>query len=268
METPNRENGLKVLFISTLLLVYAAGCANEKAANIHLNMGLAYLESRQYSSALKELMDAEKENPQDPRIHYYLGITYHAKNLPDEAIRELKKAVEIKTDYSEAYNYMGMVYDGMGRYDLAIQSFKNALSNILYETPSYAMNNMAWSYFKKGDYDSALLQFSEALKHEPNMMNHAALEKNIGVVLYRKSNPNSAVMHLKRSLEIAPDFVEARYWLGKCYLLNKDRKSAISEFNAVIKAAPDSEFALRARSELDSMSAAAEPEKKTRKRRR
>jgi tetratricopeptide (TPR) repeat protein len=223
------------------------------AANVHLKSGTAYIESRQYAAAIKELLEAEKNNPGDPTIKYYLGIAFHMKNLPEEAVRSLTGAVELKPDYSEAYNYLGLVYDGMGRYDEAIRSFQKALSNILYETPSYALNNMAWSYYKKGDYESAIARFKEAVGQENSLFSRAMLEKNIGMVYFRMEDMPQASLHLKKALDMAPEFTEARYWLGKVYAATKKRSAAAREFQEVVKAAPESEFGIRAKEELEKL---------------
>ncbi|HPL62595.1 MAG TPA: tetratricopeptide repeat protein [Syntrophales bacterium] len=255
MEATNRTRlrRMSVFFLIFVLPLFASACANEMAANLHLKSGMAYIEARQYAAAIKELLAAEKENPGDPAIKYYLGMSYHLKNLPDEAVKYLTRAVELKPDYSEAYNYLGLVYDGIGRYDDAIRSFQNAVSNILYETPSYALNNMAWSYFKKGDYESALARFKEAMGQENNLFSRAMLEKNIGMVYFTKGDMSQASAHLSRSLNMAPEFTEAHYWLGKVYAATKKRGAAVREFQEVVKAAPESEFGIRAKEELEKL---------------
>lgn len=252
-----RQGKLRVIFLLLLSALSAAfvigGCANEKAAGIHLNSGIAFLESQQYAPALKELVEAQKLNPDDPVIYYYLGILYHVRGLPQESIRELQKAISLKPDYSDAYNYLGLVYDSRGQYDQAIASFKKAVANVLYETPSFAWNNMGWSYFKKGDYGAAAAAFQEAIRLEPNAFNHAVFENNIGRALLEKGDTDSAVLHFNQVLKISPNFIEARYWLGKCFEAQKRKYAALKEYRAVMAEAPGTDLAEKAREAADSL---------------
>ena len=236
-----------------ILVALVAGCANEKAAAIHLNAGTAYLESRQYALAIKELRQAVENNPSDPAGHYYLGIAYHAKGTDKDAIRELQTAISLKADYSEAYNYLGMVYDGLGDFDNAIANFKKALANIVYETPSFAWNNLGWTYFKKKDYDAAVASFSEALKVEPNAYNRAVYENSLGRAFFEKKDFDSAIIHLTKAVQITPESMESRFWLGKSFQAQNKTTLALQEFQIIISKIPNTELALRAKAEIDAI---------------
>jgi tetratricopeptide (TPR) repeat protein len=245
--------GLSSLAVLVCLVLFIGGCANEKAARLRLNSGIAYLESRNYPLALKELLEAEKQDSSNPLIHYYLGILYHVKGLPNDSIREFEKAIDLKSDYSEAYNYLGLVYDSTGQFDNAIASYKKALSNLLYETPSFAWNNLGWSYYKKGDYDAAVSAFSEAIKLEPNLYSHAVFEINIGRSFLAKKEYDRAILHFNKVLQTAPDFIEARYWLGKCFEGQNKKYAALKEYQAVIAKVPNTELAIKAKAEIDQL---------------
>ncbi len=250
-----KGKAIKLMLAAALLLLFLpAGCANQEAAGIHLKSGIAYLEARQYTPALKALLDAQKENPDDPQIHYYLGILYHEKNLENEATREFERAIALKPDYSDAYNYVGLIHASAGRHDEAIAAYKKALSNLLYETPSFSWYNMGLSYLKKGSYDEALKSFNEAIRNDPNQFNHARYETEIGKAYLKKGEADKAGLHFSRAVKIAPDFLEARYGLGKSYQLQGRNPLAVREFQTVLTAAPDSELGLKAREEIESLS--------------
>jgi type IV pilus assembly protein PilF len=241
-----------------MVVVVAAGtwsCSakNTKLAGLHLDKGVSYIQQGQYTSALRELLEAKKLNPDDHVMRYYLGIAYHGKRLIPEAVAEFKEAIQIKPDYSDAHNYLGTVYSEMGRWDEAIEEFNLAVSNILYETPSGALNNMGYAYFRKGDYQTALSKFDEAVKREPTTLLGPLIEKNRGMTFFARGQFHQAVLHLKKSLADAPDFAESRYWLARCYLELKNTNAAKEEFLAIVKIAPDSEFGIRARTALEAI---------------
>jgi Flp pilus assembly protein TadD len=87
-------------------------------ADIHMSLGMAYIEANQYTPALKELMEAEKYTPKDARIHFYLGIAYHGNGFSDKAVDAFKRAIDLKPDYSEAHNFLGIIYSNAGQWDM------------------------------------------------------------------------------------------------------------------------------------------------------
>lgn len=247
--------GSFIFLFLIIALSAVAGCVNYEAANRHLNYGMAYVETGQYTPALKELLDADKNNPRDPRIKYYLGICYLGKGLPKEATAEFKKAIALKPDYSEAHNYLGLLYTESGQLDEAIVEFQAALSNLLYETPSYAMSNLGWAYYKKGNYGAALKQYDEIMKRDPNSSILPIVERNIGIVLIAQGQYGEALTHLNKSLELAPDFVpeQTHYWIGKALQGQGKTSEAETEFKKSILIAPKSQFAVDSAAELQKL---------------
>jgi len=232
-----------------------AGCAmdyeNKQKAKRHVDMATAQFHSGNYTAALKELLEAEKLTPDDPQVHYYLALAYAGKGMNDEAVRQAKKAVELKPDYSEAHNDLGKLYFSMGQYDRAIESFNRALANPLYESPSFPLYNMGRAYYMKGDYMMALAKYDEAVTREPSTPIMPFIEKDRGMASLKAGYTNKAITHLKKSIELLPNLAEAHYWLGEAYLTLKNRRDAASEFKTVIKLAPDSDFARKAKQRLD-----------------
>ena len=98
----------KLIIFVLLLSMQVFACTNtpwhQKQGQIFLNKGISLIQMGEFNKAAKELLEAEKYSPDDPKIHYYLGIAYHGKGLRNHAIREFKKAISLKKDYSEAHN--------------------------------------------------------------------------------------------------------------------------------------------------------------------
>ena len=65
------------------LLLILAGCAatstTGKPATYHYQMGISYLEERNYTAALVELTEAEKLDPSNAELQYHLGRTLIGK---------------------------------------------------------------------------------------------------------------------------------------------------------------------------------------------
>ncbi len=240
--------------LATMLLFFFTGCLSTpydyERSRVHRDIGTAYIESGQYNAALKELLQAEKHTPNEAQIHYLLGIAYYGKSMSDKAVEEFKKAIDLKPEYSEAHNYLGTIYLNDGQWDTAIDSFNRALDNIVYDTPALALYNMGWAYHKKRDYATALKKYAEAVRREPHTALMPMIEKNMGLVNFEQGRMDEAVQHFKEALKLAPDFAEARYWLGESYLNQKRTDEARNAFQAVVKSGPESRFGVMAQMKL------------------
>jgi Tfp pilus assembly protein PilF len=147
--------------VGIALLVACATDVGQKReqANSHIDVGTAYIGSGDYNGALKELLKAQTYAPEDPRVHYFLALAYMGKGYRDKAIESCRTAVTLKDDYSEAHNLLGTIYMDGGKYDLAIASFNKALSNILYDTPAFALYHLGRIYYQMGDYSRAMVKY-------------------------------------------------------------------------------------------------------------
>lgn len=229
---------------------------NQEQADRQVDIGIAYIKSGQYNSAIKELRRADELGKPNPKVHYLLAYSYfYGKGLNELAIGEVKKAIRLDPDYAEAYNLLGVIYNGMENWDAAIEAFEKALSNILYDTPAYPHYHMGWAYYRKGDYGTALKHYELALAQQPDPALLPLIEKNRGIVLYAMGRTSEAILHLQKSLEQAPSLVESRYWLAQCFLAQKNSEQAKSEFQEVIRLAPDTEWGIKSRAKMMELSA-------------
>jgi type IV pilus assembly protein PilF len=211
-------------------------------ADLHMNIGTAYIEAGDYNGALKELLVAEKFTPQDHRVRYFLAIAYQGKGYQDKAIEECKTAIALKTDYSEAHNLLGTIYMNTGSNDLAVESFTKALDNMLYETPAIALYNLGRVYDRMGDYPKAMAKYQEAVSRNFRGGLLPLIEHGMGKVTYAQGDIPRATAHFKKSTELAPSYAESYYWLGECYMKKGNFNEAKKAFETVIKLAPDSDF--------------------------
>jgi len=247
---------LIILAMITAML-FLTGCATnrqdrEKAAS-HVKIGTAYLGSGHFSPALREFLIAQRLSPDDPEIHYYTGLAYAENGLKEEAKRQFEVALSIKPDYSEAHVRLGSIYLEEGLYDRAIEAFNRALSNMLYETPAVALNNIGWAYYKKGDYQTALTKYEAALRREPNTVIRPVIQQNRGIAYLAGHNTGKAIYYLKKAIDNAPGMTDVHYWLGMAYLEGGDRGKAIRELRFAAETSPESAFGVKAREKLDSL---------------
>lgn len=245
-----------LLFIFFAILI-CSSCTytpwHRQQSELFLNKGISFIEMGQYNSALRDLLEAEKYYPDNPKVHYYLGMSYHGKGMKDKAIEEFKTAISLNEDYSEAHNYLGTLYSDRELWDQAIEEFDKALRNPLYDTPSMALYNSAWAYYSKKEYKTALIKYQEALSSDPMTRLRPQIEKNVGLIYYDQDNIMEAIRHFKKSVELDSSLFDAYFLLGQSYLKIKDNINAKKAFQTVIQLSPESSFGRRARNYLQSM---------------
>ena len=75
----------------------------------HYNLGLAYLNRKEYQAALNELMVARRLNSAEPSVLNNLALAQNASGLKLEAIATLKEALQIAPELVEAHNNLGTI---------------------------------------------------------------------------------------------------------------------------------------------------------------
>jgi len=205
----------------------------------HYQMGLSFLGERNYTSALVELTEAEKLDPENPDILYNLGMAYIGKKRPDLAEQRLQKAIMLKPDNSAARNDLGVAYLDLKRWDNAIQQFKIAKDDIFYENSENAAINLGLAYLGKGDYTHALEELRVVVNENPRKL-EARL--SLGRVYFAMDKADQAITEYKKALEIYRDYGDAHYYLALAYLKLQNTEAARAAFNEVVRIKPNSEL--------------------------
>jgi type IV pilus assembly protein PilF len=250
---------LKTLIVLSALLcqLFLLSCTStpwhKDQADAYLKKGMALIDAGQYIGALKELLEADKNAPNDPEINYYLGVAYSGRGLRDMAMERFQTAVSLKKDYSEAHNYLGAIYMDMGQWEKAIHSLDKALANYLYTTPALALYNSGWAYYNLQNYDMALSRYQQALRQNPPSSLQPQIEKNIGLIYIKQSDLGQAKEHFEKSVTLDPSLYDAHFFLAETYLKIKDTANAKKSFEQVIVLAPQSPFGQKAREYLQSL---------------
>ncbi len=115
-------------------------------------------------------------------------------------------------------------------------NYKEALKgweNLLKKDPNNASANynMAITYAKLGDKDSAGKYFEQAIKLNPNM---AEAHDGYSRVLLEQGKTQEAMQHIDKSLQINPENPSAYMTRGVVYLQNNDPSNAITNLNKAI----------------------------------
>lgn len=239
-----------------LLLLLVSGCASGGAnqqnmsnpASYHYQMGLSYLGERNYTSALNDLTEANKLEPDSPEILYNLGLAYMGKKRPDLAEPRLLRAVMLKPNYSVARNVLGVVYLELKRWDNAIAQFKIVKEDLFYENNDNAAINLGLAFMGKGDYSSALEELRAVAAMNPR---NPIVHLSLGRVLFSMGKTDQAITEYGKAIEIYGDYGAAHYYLGQAQMKLNNLDAARAAFKDAVRLVPDTEQGRAALGYLD-----------------
>ncbi len=242
----------KVIMLFGLAVLILGGCATseeaKQKAQIYFSMGTNYLTQGDSSSALRELLEAEKMDPKDAQIRFALGWAYSAKGRYPQALEKFQEVLKLDPKFTESYNAMGATYLEMGKWDEAIEAFDRAVKDLLYLTPFYPLNNIGWAYYKKGDRQKAIEYYRQALNQKPDF---GLAYYNLGLAQKDNGQAEEAIASFKAAIGNAPGLLDGHFQLGVLYFNTGKREEAQAAFREVIKLSPKSESARMAQQYLD-----------------
>lgn len=242
-----------VLLMALVSLLAFTGCAANisstgKPAAYHYQMGVSYLEERNYTAALVDLAEADKLDPNNAELQYNLGRALTGKRRLDLAEQRFLRALALRPNYSEARNDLGVIYLEMGRWEKAIQQFNAVKEDLFYPQHDFSVINLGLAYLGKGDYDKALEELETVRNGNPR---NPVVRVAIGRVRFARGETGRALEEYRRALEIAPNYASAHFYLGLALMKQNDLAAARAAFKEVLKITPDSENARTAMGYLD-----------------
>jgi Flp pilus assembly protein TadD len=244
------------IFLPALLalFLFASGCTHGEAArnqaSYHYQMGLSYLGENNITSALVELTEAEKHNPDDPELLNYLGLAYYRKNKFELAEQKYLRALALKPAYSEARNNLGVNYLEMKRWDDAIYNLKLVNDDVFFVEHQLAGINLGLAYLGKGDYPKSLALFRSLVSANPR---DPRARLHLGKVYLAMEKVELAKLEFIKATELYRDYANAHYYLGMAHMKENNNQAAIASFREVLRIAPDSEIGQMSREYIDSL---------------
>ncbi len=126
---------------------------NKNNPHLFLAIGNSYFgQGRVYDiqKAERAYINAIKFNPNLFEPHYQLGRIYFIRGEFASSLIEVDKTLAIDSEFKHAYYLRGLVYGYQGDLDNASIGFEEFIKRDNVNWAGY--NDLAWVYFKKGDY--------------------------------------------------------------------------------------------------------------------
>jgi tetratricopeptide (TPR) repeat protein len=163
--------------------------ANQLTDAEHRQLGICYMQTRQYEEALKAFASCGETFEKDPMINFHTGICYARLSQHEKGIKFLEDALFYITPPIEAsmHLYLAKSYAATRQFEKAVESYQkhyemdNTNSDILYE--------IATTYEEFGDNkDNALAYYTKFIQQ--------TIDKDDPKYEYAKSR----ILHLKENI--------------------------------------------------------------------
>ena len=165
------------------------------------------------------------------------SLCFNPSTAPDIAIEACGRLISSRqfkgVELSGAYNLRGLAYRKKGDYDRAIADATEAIR--LDPKFSAAYYNRGVAYLLKGDYDRAIADFSEAIRLDPK---YADRLHNRGVAYSNKGDYDRAIADYNEAIRLDPKYAVAYSNRGVAYRSKGDYDRAIADSSEAIRLDP------------------------------
>jgi serine/threonine protein kinase/tetratricopeptide (TPR) repeat protein len=197
-----------------------------------------------YTEAINRFKALIRNEPQNHRFHYDLSQAYfglariqpkwkEAEQMYLKADDAMTAAIKIKPDAAEYYRGRSVVRDGVGDYRHAQHDAEKAteLASGDVEFHLHAASQYVRAPFKYKDWKKAIMHCERALDSKPD---DARAHAKLGYIL-SGSDPERALEHLSKAIEIDPTDTSAFDARARLYLARCDFERALSDASDVIR---------------------------------
>lgn len=231
------------LLVAVLVIAGCAGTTSRveedrNQADIHHKLAEAHLQANNPSAALRELLQAVELDDTNAAIRASLAQAYQERRAYQEAEIHYLEAIRLSTNDPRYENNLANLYLVMEEWDKAIIYFDRAAKNLLFDSTHIAMTGKGYAFLQQGDYASALQAFREAIM----MMANFAPAYYYQAEVYRLTEETTLEkVALRRTIELAPELVQARYRLAVLLLRDGNYTGARQQLEIITNFVPDSD---------------------------
>ena len=176
------------------------------------------IEEDQINEAKKELALALRFDPNQPNALATLGALLSREGNQEQALRACERALELAPKQAQSLNITGLVNRRLDRLDKAEEYYLQAIER----SPRFvaAHVNLAQLYLRQERTEEAMEQFRKAVAASPRRPNPIALV-NLGAHHFNQGEPAKALAMYRRALRMKPDYALAHQNIAAIYALKE-----------------------------------------------
>jgi tetratricopeptide (TPR) repeat protein len=152
------------------------------------------------------------------------GWSAIAAGDPKRAVKELDRALELAPNDPQAETLMGWAQMLRGQYDDALFTYYKVLA----KTPDnpLARVNLGYICLKKGIFGEAIEHLSKAIRQDEDRKASMYAHFYMGLVYQEREMYDDARAFFRKTLELAPNMLEAWFEIGRACYLEGDQAGA------------------------------------------
>jgi tetratricopeptide (TPR) repeat protein len=211
------------------------GPNNRFYENAVVRIAAIYQDQQKMELAIQILNLAIEKAPDIPEFRLYLGSFYEELEAYADAESVLKSGLEIDPDHIQIHFRLGVVYDKWGKKSDSITRMQKVIA--LDPKNANALNYLGYTYADLGqNLDEAEALIREALKYKPD---DGYITDSLGWVFFKKGQYEKALVYLRKAVELAPDDPIILEHLGDAYLKLNDKENALKYYQESLKKKTD-----------------------------
>ena len=221
----------------------------------HYNLGIAYLEAGQYSSAIPEFEATIKLDTNFIGAHCALCRAYIEQDELEKAGIAVTTALKLDATHqpalllhgtiTEAYHDKGEIYLGNGQYTEAVAAFQKAIildadleniPQISHTENTHIHVHLGAAYIGMKAYQNAIDALQKAIALDPGLVD---AHYYLGHAYVEQGEHDKAIPHLERAIAIAPNLKRAHYNLARAYQESGDLEAATHAVTETLRIDPN-----------------------------
>lgn len=208
-----------------------AGAAT-RLAEINTQLGVEYMKTRNYETALKKLQKAVAADPNFPRAYDVLGLLYARLGEEEKAAGSFERALDLAPNDASILNNYGQFLCRQGDAERAQQLFAKAVQDPLYRTPDVAYTNAGICALEQQKDKSAAEAFLRQALAKNAEMPVALLQ--LTKLNYEQNKYLAARGYLERYGQVAAHSSQS-LWLGVQIERKLGNEDAASSYGMTLK---------------------------------
>ncbi len=198
---------------------------------IHLDLGLVYVQNRQYDQAYSEFEKALDINPNSPRVLMALGKVKESTGRLDEAMQLYHKAVKLSPQFIKGYDALAAIYEGQGDLETAARYLKQAA--VISPRNAERQIRLGQALIKTGNKHDATKVLNLAMKVAKESC--SKIVRQIGDAYIEAGMMEEAQGILVEGLALNPKDLHLYNRLGIAYRKQKKFREAMKNYEQALK---------------------------------